>query len=188
MGIGKIENMKLIEDLAKAAGAAIGSSRPVAETLQYVPLERYVGMSGQKFKGNLYFACGISGAVQHLKGIKDASTIVAINTNKNARIFKNCDYGIVGDVKVILPLLAAALDTGEKKLAPPMVKMKRALPKIEKKPKKLGVCLGCGFEYDPDLGDVANEVAPGTAFKDLPEGWTCPHCGEGVRAFIEIEV
>ena len=187
-GIGKRENMKLIEDLARAAGAAIGSSRPVAETLQYVPLERYVGMSGQKFKGNLYFACGISGAVQHLKGIKDASTIVAININKNARIFKNCDYGIVGDVNVILPLLTAALDTGEKKPAPPMVKMKRVLPRIEKKPKKLGVCLGCGYEYDPDLGDAENEVAPGTAFKDLPEGWACPHCGEGVRSFIEIEV
>ena len=57
--------MKLIENLAKAAGAAIGSSRPVAETLQYVPLNRYVGMSGQKFKGNLYIACGISGAGQH---------------------------------------------------------------------------------------------------------------------------
>lgn len=71
--------MKLIEDLAKAAGAAIGSSRPVAETLRYVPLNRYVGMSGQKFTGNLYIACGISGAKQHLKGIKDASTIVAIN-------------------------------------------------------------------------------------------------------------
>ncbi|MBR7046090.1 MAG: FAD-binding protein, partial [Lachnospiraceae bacterium] len=187
-GIGERENMKLIEDLAKAAGAAIGSSRPVAETLQYVPLERYVGMSGQKFKGNLYIACGISGAVQHLKGIKDASTIVAININKNARIFKNCDYGIVGDVNVILPLLTAALDTGEKKPAPPMVKIKRALPKIEKKPKKLGVCLGCGYEYDPAVGDVENEIAPGTAFKDLPEGWACPHCGEGVRSFIEIEV
>ena len=187
-GIGEKENMKLIEDLAKAVGAAIGSSRPVAETLQYVPLERYVGMSGQKFKGNLYIACGISGAVQHLKGIKDASTIVAINTNKNARIFKNCDYGIVGDVKVILPLLAQALDTGEKLPAPPMVKMKRALPKIEKKAKKLGICLGCGFEYDPEIGAPENDVARGTAFKDLPEGWVCPHCGEPVRSFIEIEV
>lgn len=187
-GIGSRENMKLIEDLARAAGAAIGSSRPVAETLQYVPLERYVGMSGQKFKGNLYIACGISGAVQHLKGIKEASTIVAININKNARIFKNCDYGIVGDVNVILPLLSAALDTGEKQPAPPMVKMKRALPKIEKKPRKLGVCLGCGYEYDPAAGDPENEVAPGTAFKDLPEGWACPHCGEAVRSFIEIEV
>ena len=95
-GIGGKKNMKLIEDLAKAAGAAIGSSRPVAETLKYVPLNRYVGMSGQKFTGNLYIACGISGAVQHLKGIKDASTIVAINNNAGAPIFKNCDYGIVG--------------------------------------------------------------------------------------------
>ena len=72
-GIGAKENMKLIEDLARAAGAAVGSSRPVAETLKYVPLNRYVGMSGQKFKGNLYIACGISGAIQHLKGIKDRS-------------------------------------------------------------------------------------------------------------------
>ena len=131
-GIGGKKNMKLIEDLAKAAGAAIGSSRPVAETLKYVPLNRYVGMSGQKFTGNLYIACGISGAVQHLKGIKDASTIVAINTNAGAPIFKNCDYGIVGDVNEILPLLTAALDTGEKQPAPPMVKMKRPrLPKPE---------------------------------------------------------
>ena len=121
-GIGEKKNMKLVESLAKAAGAAIGSSRPVAETLKYLPLNRYVGMSGQKFTGNLYIACGISGASQHLKGIKDASTIVAINKNGNAPIFKNCDYGIVGDVAEILPLLAAALDSGEKQPAPPMVK------------------------------------------------------------------
>ncbi len=74
-GVGSKENMKLIEKLAKAAGAAVGSSRPVAEQLMYVPLNRYVGMSGQKFTGNLYIACGISGASQHLKGIKDASTM-----------------------------------------------------------------------------------------------------------------
>ena len=90
-GIGDKKNMKLIEDLAKNAGASIGSSRPVAETLKYVPLNRYVGMSGQTFKGNLYIACGISGASQHLKGIKNATTIVAINKIGNAPIFKNCD-------------------------------------------------------------------------------------------------
>ncbi len=188
-GIGAKENMKLIEDLAKAAGAAVGSSRPVAETLQYVPLDRYVGMSGQKFKGNLYIACGISGAGQHLKGIKDASTIVAINIDPGARIFKNCDYGIVGDVMEILPLLAAALDTGEKLPAPPMKKMKRAAPKkAAQPPRKLYICNGCGHEYDPMAGDPENGVKPGTAFKDLPEGWVCPHCGETAEQFIEIEV
>ena len=188
-GIGARENMKLIEDLAKAAGAAVGSSRPVAETLQYVPLDRYVGMSGQKFKGNLYIACGISGAGQHLKGIKDASTIVAINIDPGARIFKNCDYGIVGDVMEILPLLAAALDTGEKLPAPPMKKMKRSAPKkAAQPPRKLYICNGCGHEYDPMAGDPENGVKPGTAFKDLPEGWVCPHCGETAEQFIEIEV
>ena len=187
-GIGEQENMKLIEDLAKAAGAAIGSSRPVAETLHYVHLDRYVGMSGQKFKGNLYIACGISGAGQHLKGIKDASTIVAINIDPGARIFKNCDYGIVGDVKEILPLLAAALDTGEKLPAPPMKKMKRATPKKVSQPRTLYVCNGCGYEYDVLKGDPENDVKPGTAFKDLPEGWVCPHCGEEPGQFIEIEV
>ena len=188
-GIGARENMKLIEDLSKAAGAAVGSSRPVAETLQYVPLDRYVGMSGQKFKGNLYIACGISGAGQHLKGIKDASTIVAINIDPGARIFKNCAYGIVGDVMEILPLLAAALDTGEKLPAPPMKKMKRAAPKkAAQPPRKLYICNGCGHEYDPMAGDPENGVKPGTAFKDLPEGWVCPHCGETAEQFIEIEV
>ena len=184
-GIGSRENMKLVEDLARAAGAAVGSSRPVAETLKYVPLDRYVGMSGQKFKGNLYIACGISGAIQHLKGIKDASTIVAINKNGNAPIFKNCDYGIVGDVNEILPLLTAALDTGEKQPAPPLVKMKRPpVPKPEPIGKRY-VCGGCGYEYVPELGDEDAEVAPGTLFEKLPEEWVCPECGEGKDMFIE---
>ena len=184
-GIGDKKNMKLIENLAKAAGAAVGSSRPVAETLKYVPLSRYVGMSGQKFTGNLYIACGISGATQHLKGIKDASTIVAINKNGNAPIFKNCDYGIVGDVNEILPLLAAALDTGEKQPAPPMVKMKRPpAPKPEPIGKRY-VCGGCGYEYIPELGDEDAEIAPGTLFENLPEDWVCPECAEGKDQFIE---
>ncbi len=184
-GIGEKKQMKLIEELAKAAGAAIGSSRPVAETLKYVPLNRYVGMSGQKFTGNLYIACGISGAVQHLKGIKDASTIVAINKNPGAPIFKNCDYGIVGDVAEILPLLTAALDCGEKQPAPPMVKMKR--PRVPK-PAPIGkrcVCGGCGYEYVPELGDPDGEIAPGTLFEKLPEDWVCPECAESKDHFIE---
>ena len=186
-GIGKQENMKLVEELAKQAGAALGSSRPVAETLRYVPLNRYVGMSGQKFKGNLYIACGISGASQHLKGIKDASTIVAINNRPGAPIFKNADYGIVGDVEEILPLLAKALDNGEpKKEAPPMKKIKRATPKKQPPAWKLYVCSGCGYEYDAGKGDPENEVSPGTLFSKLPEEWICPECGEAKDQFIEV--
>ncbi len=185
-GIGEKANMKLIEDLAHQAGAAIGSSRPVAETLKYVPLNRYVGMSGQKFNGNLYIACGISGAGQHLKGIRGATTIVAINKNKNAPIFKNADYGIVGDVMEILPLLTKALDNGEeKKPAPPMQKMRKATPKKEAPPWKTYVCSGCGYEYDPAAGDPDADVSPGTMFDALPEEWICPDCGESKDKFIE---
>jgi alkylation response protein AidB-like acyl-CoA dehydrogenase/rubredoxin len=186
-GIGEKKNMKLIEDLAVQAGAAIGSSRPVAETLRYLPLNRYVGMSGQKFKGNLYIACGISGAGQHLKGIKDAATIVAINIDSKAKIFKNSDYGIVGDLMEILPLLTAALDNGEaKKDAPPMVKMKSAAPKKIVPTWKHYVCNGCGYEYDPGEGDSEGEVAPGTLFENIPEEWTCPACCEEKDMFIEV--
>lgn len=186
LGIGEKKNMKLIEKLAIQAGAAIGSSRPVAETLKYLPLNRYVGMSGQKFNGNLYIACGISGAGQHLKGIKDASTIVAINIDPNAKIFKNADYGIVGDLVEILPLLTAALDNGEpKKEAPPMKKVKRTVSKKRVPDWKHYVCNGCGYEYDPAFGDVEGEVVPGTLFENLPEEWTCPACGEEKEAFIE---
>lgn len=184
-GIGEKENMKLIEALAQAAGAAIGSSRPVAETLKYLPLNRYVGMSGQKFRGNLYIACGISGAAQHLKGIKDASTIVAINQNGNAPIFKNCDYGIVGNLLEVLPLLTEALGTEPKEPAPPMVKMKRPQPP---KPEPIGatyICSGCGYEYDPAQGDEASEIPPETLFEQLPEDWVCPECGEGKEQFIK---
>ncbi|EOS60800.1 butyryl-CoA dehydrogenase [Firmicutes bacterium M10-2] len=177
-GIGPKENMKLIEELARQAGAAIGSSRPVAETLQYVPMDRYVGMSGQKFNGNLYIACGISGAVQHLKGITNAGTIVAINTNPNAPIFKNCDYGIVGDVNEILPLLAQKLNTGKKKPAGEMKKIRRPIEKKEKPSYDVMVCDGCGYEYDPMIGDPANGIAPGTLFENLPDDWVCPHCSE----------
>jgi len=184
-GIGEKKNMKLIESLAKAAGAAVGSSRPVAETLKYLPLNRYVGMSGQKFTGNLYIACGISGASQHLKGIKDAGIIVAINKNPNAPIFKNCDYGIVGDLHEILPLLTASFGSGEKQPAPPMIKIKR--PQMPK-PEPIGprfLCSGCGYEYIPENGDPENDIPAGTQFADLSSDWTCPECAEPKEQFIQ---
>ena len=186
-GIGEEKNMELAKALAIQVGAAIGSSRPVAETLKYLPLNRYVGMSGQKFNGNLYIACGISGAGQHLKGIKDATTIVAINNNPNASIFKNADYGIVGDLLEIMPLLTDALDNGEpKKEAPPMKKMKKYVPKKVLPTWKRYVCNGCGYEYDPAVGDIENDISPETLFEALPEEWICPDCGEEKYSFIEV--
>ncbi|MDR0851613.1 MAG: acyl-CoA dehydrogenase family protein [Clostridiales Family XIII bacterium] len=186
-GIGEEKNVALIKQLALAAGAALGSSRPVAETLKYVPLNRYVGMSGQAFTGNLYIAVGISGAGQHLKGIKMASTIVAINSNANAPIFKNCDYGIVGDLFEIVPLLIKAFGTEKKQPAPPMKKIKRATPKKLPPVWKLHVCNGCGYEYDPAIGDPENGIAEGTLWENLPDSWICPECGEAKDQFIVVE-
>ena len=187
MGAGTKEKFELVKELARQAGAALGSSRPVAETLKMVPLDRYVGMSGQKFKGNLYIACGISGAIQHLKGIKDAGTIVAINRDPHAKIFKNADYGIVGDVEEILPLLAKALDCGEKKPAPPMVRVKRAIPVKEAPGWKRCCCPGCGYEYDPMVGDPSSDISAGTLFDMLPEDWGCPECGTRKPWFIDMD-
>ncbi|WP_019132725.1 acyl-CoA dehydrogenase family protein [Peptoniphilus obesi] len=184
-GIKGEENLEVAKNLAHAAGAALGCSRPVAENMKLLPLERYVGMSGQKFKGNLYIACGISGASQHLKGIKDASTIVAINTNAGAHIFKNADYGIVGDMHEIMPLLAEALGTGEKKPAPPMKKVRRSKPRKLAPTYGVYVCPGCGYEYDPNVGDIEGEIDPGTTFENLPDSWQCPECQEDKENFIQ---
>lgn len=187
MGKGFGGNKELAEDLARAFGAAIGSSRPVAETDKVLPIERYVGMSGQKFRGNLYVACGISGAGQHLKGIKDAATIVAINNAPNAMIFKNCDYGIVGDIEEVAPLIIEALGTEGKGEAPEMVKMKRSKPRKTAPKDDIYVCQGCGYEYNPERGDEESEIEEGTPFDKLPEEYICPKCGEEKDNFIKVD-
>ncbi len=184
-GIGNARDLDIVKKLAKAAGATWGTSRPVAENMKLAPLDRYVGMSGQKFKGNLYIAIGISGASQHLKGIKDASTIVAINKNPGAHIFKNADYGIVGDLNEIIPLLIEALGSGEKKPAPPMKKVRRSKPRKLAPSYSVCVCPGCGYEYDPDIGDPEGEIDPGTIFEKLPDEWICPECQEEKENFIK---
>lgn len=108
-GLKKKEDLVLIESLAKALGGALGCSRSVAADLKWLPEEHWVGLSGHKVKPKLYIAIGISGQIQHIAGIRDAKTIIAINNDPNAPIFKSCDYGIVGDLYEIVPRLTEML-------------------------------------------------------------------------------
>jgi electron transfer flavoprotein alpha subunit len=107
-GIKDPENIPLIEELAKALGAEVAASRPICDS-GWMPLERQVGSSGQTVAPKLYLALGISGAIQHVVGMKGSKTIVAVNKDASAPIFEIADYGIVGDLFDVVPALIAAL-------------------------------------------------------------------------------
>jgi electron transfer flavoprotein alpha subunit len=107
-GIKAPENIPQAEAVAKAMGAEIAASRPICDE-GWLPMERQIGSSGQTVAPKLYLALGISGAIQHVVGMKGARTIVAINKDQNAPIFEIADYGIVGDIFEIMPALAEEL-------------------------------------------------------------------------------
>ncbi len=107
-GIQKKENLSLVEELAKLLGGVVGASRPLTD-MEWLPKTRQVGQSGKTVRPKLYVACGISGAMQHVAGMKDAGLIVAINTDPSAPIFEVAHVGIVGNVLQILPLAIKAL-------------------------------------------------------------------------------
>jgi electron transfer flavoprotein alpha subunit len=107
-GFAEQEDLKLAEDLAKVLEGELGCSRPVAEDLHWLPEDRYIGISGQTVKANLYLSLGISGQVQHISGIRDAKIIFAVDKNENAPIFQNADYYIVGDLYQVVPALEEA--------------------------------------------------------------------------------
>jgi electron transfer flavoprotein alpha subunit len=108
-GIKSQENIPLAERLAKAMDAEVAASRPICDN-GWLPMERQIGSSGQTVAPKLYVALGISGAIQHLVGMKGARTIVAINKDAEAPIFEVADYGIVGDLFEIAPALIAELE------------------------------------------------------------------------------
>ena len=107
-GIKSQENIAVAEALAKAFGAELAASRPICDN-GWLPMERQIGSSGQTVAPKLYLALGISGAIQHLVGMKGARTIVAINKDADAPIFEIADYGITGDLFEIAPALTAEL-------------------------------------------------------------------------------
>ena len=108
-GIKAPENISQAEAVAKAMGAEIAASRPICDE-GWLPMERQIGSSGQTVAPKLYLALGISGAIQHVVGMKGARTIVAINKDQNAPIFEIADYGVVGDIFELMPALTEALE------------------------------------------------------------------------------
>lgn len=108
-GLKQREDINLIKSFAKAIGGAVGCSRSIAADLKWMPEEHWIGLSGHKVRPKLYIAIGISGQVQHIAGIRDSKTIIAINNDPNAPIFKACDYGVVGNLYEIVPKLTEIL-------------------------------------------------------------------------------
>ena len=107
-GVGSKENFKLLFDLAAVLGGAVGGSRAAVD-LGYCEHERQIGQTGVTVRPALMISCGVSGAVQHLAGMQDSQKIIAINTDKDAPIFKVAHYGIVGDLNVVIPKLIKAI-------------------------------------------------------------------------------
>ena len=107
-GIKEQANIPIVEELARTLGAELAASRPICDN-GWLPMERQVGSSGQTVSPKVYIAVGISGAIQHLVGMKGSKAVVAINKDENAPIFEVADYGIVGDLFEVVPALTAAV-------------------------------------------------------------------------------
>ncbi|WP_165247841.1 electron transfer flavoprotein subunit alpha/FixB family protein [Adlercreutzia sp. ZJ141] len=108
-GFGSAEELQVAEDLAASLGGGVGCTRPLAEGADLMPAETYIGVSGLVVAPKVYVAAGLSGQMQHMVGCAKSGLVVAVNKDKNAPVFKQCDYGLIGDVATVLPALTAAL-------------------------------------------------------------------------------
>ena len=109
MGLGSVDGLAIARGLAEALDAEVACTRPVAEDREWLPTERYIGISGVSVRPDLYLGLGVSGQVQHTVGIREATVVVGINTDPNAPLFGVCDYAVVGDLHEIAPMLAEAV-------------------------------------------------------------------------------
>ncbi len=109
LGLGGPEGFELVRKLADRLGGVVGSSRAAVDA-GWIPANHQVGQTGTTVRPNIYIACGISGAIQHLAGMQESKCIIAINKNENAPIFEVADYGIVGDLHKVIPAILNALD------------------------------------------------------------------------------
>jgi electron transfer flavoprotein alpha subunit len=108
-GLEKQDDLPIVEELAQAFSGEVACTRPLSAEYYWVPEERMIGISGEKVSPECILSLGVSGQVQHTVGIMGAKTIVAVNNDANAAIFKLADYGIVGDLYELVPALVAAL-------------------------------------------------------------------------------
>lgn len=108
-GFAEKDELQMAFDLAAKVGGEVGCSRPLAEGMDWFPKEAYIGVTGQMLSPKVCFSLGVSGQMQHMIGVSGADVIVAVNKDKNAPVFKQCDLGFVGDLKDVLPALTAAL-------------------------------------------------------------------------------
>ena len=107
-GIRKEEDLRILEQLARTLGGVVAGSRPLTGDVDWLPVDRRIGLSGQTVKPNLYIACGISGQIEHIVGMKGARTVVVINNDPKAPIHQEADYSIVGDLYEVVPALTDA--------------------------------------------------------------------------------
>ena len=108
-GFAEESELDLARALADKIDGGLACSRPLTEGVDWMPQSTYVGVSGLTLTPKVYVACGISGQMQHMVGCNRSGAVFAINKDKNAPVFKQCDYGLVGDIKDVLPALTAAL-------------------------------------------------------------------------------